>query len=96
METLPPVPERPALTKRARMRFDKTRDSHVLLLPERVVMLSESAAEILELCNGERTAAEIAAELKSRYEEAPLAELEADVNEFLREAVARKWLERTE
>lgn len=96
METLPPVPERPALAKRARMRFDKTRDSHVLLLPERVVMLSESAAEILELCNGERTAAEIAAELKSRYEEAPLAELEADVNEFLREAVARKWLERTE
>jgi pyrroloquinoline quinone biosynthesis protein D len=95
MDGQPPVPERPTLAKRARMRFDTTRNSHVLLLPERVVMLSESAAEILGLCDGERSVADVVAELKSRYDQAPLAELQADVNEFLREAVERKWLERT-
>lgn len=96
MNGQPRVPERPALAKRARMRFDKTRDSHVLLLPERVVMLSESAAEILGLCDGERSVADLVTELKLRYEEAPLDELRADVDEFLREAVERKWLERTD
>ena len=95
MNESPPVPERPELARRARMRFDKTRESHVLLMPERVVMLSESAAEILGLCNGERSVADLVAELKSRYPDAPLDELEADVTEFLREAVERKWLERT-
>jgi pyrroloquinoline quinone biosynthesis protein D len=95
MDGLPSIPERPALAKRARMRFDRTRDSHVLLLPERVVMLSESAAEILGLCDGERSVADVVAELKLRYDQAPLAELQADVDEFLQKAVERKWLERT-
>jgi len=62
----------------------------VLLLPERVVLLGESSAEILGLCDGERTATEIIAELERRYPEAALAD---DVTEFLREATERKWLE---
>lgn len=86
-----PLPERPKVAGRARMRYDKTRACQVLLLPERVVMLGESAAEILGLCDGRRRVAEIVAELKRRY---PEADLEADVLEFLEEAVERKWLER--
>jgi pyrroloquinoline quinone biosynthesis protein D len=73
------------------MRFDQTRECHVLMLPERVVMLSESAAEILSLCDGARTVPELISELQRRY---PEAELEADIREFLGEAVERKWLER--
>lgn len=96
MAEQPAIPEHPALARRARMRFDKVRDSHVLLLPERVVMLSESAAEILSLCDGKRSVDEVVAELKLRYDQAPLPELKNDVNEFLREAVERKWLEKTE
>lgn len=82
--------ERPRLAKRARFRYDPTRESHVLLLPERVIMLSESAAEILELCDGKRSVDEIKAELRGRY---PNAELDADVDEFLEEARSRRWLE---
>ncbi|HLR46251.1 MAG TPA: pyrroloquinoline quinone biosynthesis peptide chaperone PqqD [Deinococcales bacterium] len=89
-----PLPAKPELARRARMRFDATRDSHVLLLPERVVLLSESAAEILGLCDGERSLDDIVAELQSRYEEAPAADLRADVTDFLQEAKERKWLER--
>lgn len=84
------VPERPRMARRARMRFDDTRDSHVLLMPERVVMLSASAAEILGLCDGERTQDEIVQELKERYPDADLAD---DVREFLEEALERQWLE---
>jgi pyrroloquinoline quinone biosynthesis protein D len=72
------------------MRYDDTREAHVLLLPERVVVLSESAAEILGLCDGTRSGPQIVAELESRY---PGAELDADVREFLEEARGQKWLE---
>ena len=85
------LPEKPKVAGRARMRYDKTRECQVLLLPERVVMLSESAAEILALCDGARTVTEIVAELQRRY---PEADLETDISEFLEEALERKWLER--
>jgi pyrroloquinoline quinone biosynthesis protein D len=84
------TPDRPKVAQRARLRYDQVRACHVLLLPERVVMLSDSGAEILGLCDGTRTAAEVVAELQRRY---PEAELEADVMEFLEEARERKWLE---
>lgn len=85
------IPPYPRISRRARLRFDEVRESHVLLLPERVVVLGESSAEILTLCDGSRSVEEILATLKSRY---PDADLEADVMEFLQEAVQRKWLER--
>lgn len=84
------VPEQPRVARRARLRFDKTRESHVLLMPERVVMLSDTAAEILGLCDGERTVGDIVAELERRY---PQADLTDDVTEFLEEALQRQWLE---
>lgn len=80
----------PRLVRRGRLRFDDTRDSHVLLLPERVVMLSPTAAEILGLCTGDRTVADLVEELESRY---PGHDLAGDVTEFLAEAQALKWLE---
>lgn len=85
--------EIPRVAGRARLRFDSARDSHVLLLPERVVMLSPTAAEILELCDGERTVDDVVDELQSRY---PQGDLTDDVSEFLDEAVERQWLERPE
>jgi pyrroloquinoline quinone biosynthesis protein D len=76
--------------RRKRRRYDDTRESHGLLLAERVVRRSESGAESLGLCDGERTKDEIVQELKRRY---PDADLEGDVQEFLKEALERQWLE---
>lgn len=84
------LPERPRMARRARLRWDATRESHVLLLPERIVMLAASAAEILELCDGRRTHEDIVGELQARY---PDADLAGDVTDFLREAWDRQWLE---
>jgi coenzyme PQQ biosynthesis protein PqqD len=52
----------------------------VLLLPERAVLLNETAAEILELCQ-DRTVEEIVEALRVRYEAGP--DLEEDVLGFL-------------
>jgi pyrroloquinoline quinone biosynthesis protein D len=79
----------PKLTRGARLRFDKVRSSFVLMLPETAVMLSDTSAEILKLCDGERSEDEIILELEARY---PGAELRADVLEFLGDAKSQRWL----
>ena len=80
---------KPKLAKRVRMRFDKVRGGFVMMLPETAVLLGDTSAEILELCDGKRTVAEIVETLQARY---PEADLEADVLEFLREAQQQRWL----
>lgn len=79
----------PKLVRGARLRFDKVRESHVLMLPETAVMLSDTSAEILSLCDGERSVEAIITELTARY---PGAELRDDVHEFLRDAKRQRWL----
>ena len=39
----------------ARLRYDEVREEHLLLVPEGAVRLNPTAAEVLELCDGERS-----------------------------------------
>jgi pyrroloquinoline quinone biosynthesis protein D len=55
---------RPKLWKFARVQFDDARQRSVLQYPEGAVLLNDTAAEILELCDGARTLAEIATTLE--------------------------------
>ena len=57
----------PALWRLARLDFDPVRQQHVLLYPEGTVLLNETGAAILELCDGHRTVAAIADVLQERY-----------------------------
>jgi pyrroloquinoline quinone biosynthesis protein D len=59
--------DRPRLAPHVRLTFDPTRQQHVLLSPETVVVLNATGATILDLCDGERTVSDIVAELRSRY-----------------------------
>jgi pyrroloquinoline quinone biosynthesis protein D len=59
--------DRPHLAPHVRLRFDAVRERHVLLSPETVVVLNATGAAVLELCDGQRTVAEIVAELRARY-----------------------------
>src|SRR2546430_555315 len=70
---------KPALWRLARVQYDDVRQRPVLLYPEGALLLNASAAEILALCDGERTIADIAAALGARYE----ADVTADVTEYL-------------
>ena len=70
---------RPRLWKVARIGFDRVRQRPVLLYPEGAMFLNETGKAILELCDGQRTVAEISQELGSRYQ----ADVSADVTEYL-------------
>jgi pyrroloquinoline quinone biosynthesis protein D len=79
---------RPRLVTGARLRYDEVREEHVLLIPEGVVRLNPTAAEVLELCNGERSFDEIVAALSARYDGADLSD---DVRELI-DAMTQKGL----
>jgi pyrroloquinoline quinone biosynthesis protein D len=66
-----PTTGRPRFGRGVRMRFDRTRGKHVLVLPETVVVLNATGAAILELCDGQRTVADIVAALREQYGEVP-------------------------
>jgi pyrroloquinoline quinone biosynthesis protein D len=81
--------DRPRLARHVRLTFSETRQRHVLLLPETVVVLRGSGADIVRLCDGRRTVAEIVAELGTRYRTVPGDE----VRRFLTRMIARRWME---
>jgi pyrroloquinoline quinone biosynthesis protein D len=70
---------RPKLWRLARLDFDPVRQRHVLLYPEGAVLLNDTGAAILELCNGTRSVGDIVAILNQRYQ----ADVKADVTEYL-------------
>jgi pyrroloquinoline quinone biosynthesis protein D len=71
---------RPRLADGARLQYDDVREEHMLLIPEGAVRLNETAAHVLELCDGERSVEDIAAELSERYAGADVTD---DVREML-------------
>jgi pyrroloquinoline quinone biosynthesis protein D len=59
---------RPRLVTGARLQYHEVREEHVLLVPEGVVRLNPTAAEVLELCDGERSLDDIVGALSARYD----------------------------
>jgi pyrroloquinoline quinone biosynthesis protein D len=79
----------PRLARHVRLTFCRTRQRQILLYPETVVVLNDSGAAILGLCDGRRTVAEIVAELGAHYQAVPGDE----VRRFLARLVARRCVE---
>ena len=69
----------PTLWRMARLQFDPVRQRPVLLYPEGAVLLNDTGAAILELCNGRHTVSEIVRMLAERYS----ADVSTDVTEYL-------------
>jgi len=82
--------DRPRLARRARLRLDELSRAHVLLSPERGLVLNEPAAAILRLCADDRTVEQIAQQLATG---APLERVRSDVIELLSELRARRLIE---
>ena len=79
---------RPRLATGARLQYDEVREEHQLLVPEGVVRLNATAAEVLELCDGERSLDAIVDALSERYDGADLGD---DVRGLV-QAMAEKGL----
>ncbi|MGQ0574095.1 MAG: pyrroloquinoline quinone biosynthesis peptide chaperone PqqD [Pseudonocardia sp.] len=89
-----PPSGRPVLSRHVRMRFDPTRERYVLLGPESVIVLNPTGADILGLCDGQRTVACVAAVLQERYDRDIEDEVALDeVAAFLARLVARRCVE---
>ena len=92
----------PKLAGKGRIKFDKVRGKHLLLLPEKVVVMNETAASILILCDGSLTVHSIVEKIRDSLQAgresmeteqlADLKTMESDILEFLQEMVDQGWV----
>ena len=78
----------PKLWRMARLQFDAVRQRPVLLYPEGAVLLNDTGAAILELCDGSHTVSQIAKILSERYQ----TDVMTDVAEYLRLMAERELI----
>jgi pyrroloquinoline quinone biosynthesis protein D len=81
-----PDTARPRLGPHLRLRFDRSRGKHVLLGPESVIVLNRTGADVVGLCDGSGTVAEIVDELSARYQRP----VDDEVRDFLARMAARR------
>jgi pyrroloquinoline quinone biosynthesis protein D len=83
------VATQPRIGSGFRFQWEPAQNCHVLLYPEGMVKLNQSAGEILKRCDGERDVAAIVADLEATFS---ASGLEADVLAFLAMAQQQKWV----
>ncbi len=81
---------RPVVSRKFRLQWEPVQDAHVLLYPEGMVKLNRTAAAILSRCDGERSVADIVADLENSY---GVRGLSTEVTAFVSMALERTWLE---
>ena len=84
---------RPQLARGVRLQIDDATGKGVLLFPEGIMELNETAQDILTRCDG-RKLSEIVHALAEEYD-VDLATINADVNETLADLQHRKLVELT-
>jgi pyrroloquinoline quinone biosynthesis protein D len=82
--------DRPQLNSKFLFRWEKSQNAFVLLYPEGIIKLSDSAAEIIKRCNGTLTVADIIAEIKALVVNA--TDLEQSINRFLEVSRGKGWI----
>ena len=80
---------KPKLARLFRMQYEEAQQAYVLLYPEGMVKLNQSASEILKRCDGERDVQAIIADIEQSFN---ATGLEKDVTGFLEIALERGWI----
>lgn len=73
------------------MQFEPAQGCHVLLYPEGMIKLNDSASEILQQVDGKRSVAEIIGNLQQRFPDVP--SIDEDILAFMEVAHAQFWIE---
>ena len=74
-----------------RLQWEAVQNCHVLLYPEGMIQLNDSAAHILKLVDGQRSTEQIIAELEQQFPD--VQGLDEDILTFMGVAHAQFWLE---
>lgn len=85
---------KPRLARGRRLQHDAARDKWVIQAPERVLSPDPIAVEVLKLCDGSRTVAEVAENLSLRYnapKERILEDITAMLQELADKGVVEAW-----
>jgi len=85
-----PIDAKPKVARHFRLQWEEAQNTWVLLYPEGMVKLNQSAGEITRRCDGVRTVADIVTDLEATF---GAQNLTADVVAFLDLAAERGWLE---
>ncbi|MCE2871145.1 MAG: pyrroloquinoline quinone biosynthesis peptide chaperone PqqD [Oxalobacteraceae bacterium] len=80
---------KPKLARLFRMQYEEAQQGYVLLYPEGMVKLNQSASEILKRCDGERDVQAIITDIEQSFN---ATNLEKDVTGFLEIATERGWI----
>jgi pyrroloquinoline quinone biosynthesis protein D len=80
---------RPRIGAGFRLQWEPAQNCHVLLYPEGMVKLNQSAGEILKRCDGERDLSAIVQDLEAAFN---AQGLQHDVIAFLEIAAGQRWL----
>jgi pyrroloquinoline quinone biosynthesis protein D len=85
--------DRFALNPMYLFRWEETQQAYVLLYPEGIVKLNETAGEIIKRCDGRLTAADMVTELQAAYP-GDDERVAAGVYKFLEVFRAKGWIRR--
>ena len=80
---------KPKLARLFRMQYEEAQQAYVLLYPEGMVKLNQSASEILKRCDGERDVQAIITDIEQTFN---ATGLEKDVTGFIDIAIERGWI----
>jgi pyrroloquinoline quinone biosynthesis protein D len=80
---------KPKLARLFRMQWEEAQGAYVLLYPEGMVKLNQSAGEILKRCDGERDVQAIITDIEQTFN---ATGLEKDVTGFIEIATERGWI----
>ena len=72
-----------------RLQWEEAQQKNVILYPEGMVELNQSSAEILKLCDGTRTLAQIVSTLETTFNTSGLTN---DITAFLEVAIQNGWI----
>ena len=83
------IPTHPKLSRRFRLQYEEAQTRWVLLYPEGMVTLNDSAAAILQRCDGAHTLDMLIDDLQSAFGVQGIA---PEVHAFVKHAFERGWL----
>lgn len=79
----------PKIASGFRFQWEQAQNNFVLLYPEGMVKLNQSAGEILSICDGKRSVAEIIFSLEQKF---AVSDLSSQVDDFLQFAQSKGWI----